>query len=347
MRVLVTGATGFLGRWVARALQGAGHEVLALSRGRSGPSPSSTAARLLHVQGDVLSLPDMQSAMAGAEAVVHCAGSVSLKRRDRQALAAVNVTGTSNVLSAAAARGLRVLFTSSTACIGPTRAPLVLDESAPASKLDFDSPYVESKRRAEAIALSHARDGQDVVVLNPGVTLGPDDDGATSTQLVLGYLTGQLRLHLPGGAAFCDVRDVAAAYAAALARGRKGERYVLAGANLSHAQLQAELCELTDLQRSQPLPRALASWLALWSEASAQLVAHPFEQFNSAVVSWGSLFNYCSSAKAERELGYRPRPFQETLAATIGSHLERGAAPASTAKLRQLLARARAEKQAG
>jgi dihydroflavonol-4-reductase len=245
--------------------------------------------------------------------------------------------GTSNVLSAAAARSLRVIHTSTTATIGPTREPRNLDEASPTVALDFDCAYVETKRRAEAIALSYARDGHDVVVLNPGVVLGPDDVGATSTQIVLGYLTGRLRMHLDGGASFCDVRDVAAAYVNALQRGRRGQRYLLGGHNCSHAELQAMLQRLTDLPASRPLPRAAADWLASWSDAGSRWLRHPLEDFNPGVVAWGSLFNYCDSGKAERELGYHPRPLTQTLTDTIASHLRRGAAPASTDQLRRLL----------
>ncbi|HXK17527.1 MAG TPA: NAD-dependent epimerase/dehydratase family protein [Polyangiaceae bacterium] len=336
MKVLVTGATGFVGRWVTRALREAGSDVVAFARRFPSGSPSRVAG-VTQVRGDVLSSSDVAAAMSDVDAVIHCAGSVSLKQRDSEALELANVVGTTNVLTAAAARSIRVIHTSTTASIGPTREPRNLDEAAPAATLDFECAYVTSKRRAEAIALSYARDGLDIVVLNPGVVLGPGDFGATSTQIVLGYLTGQLRFHLRGGASFCDVRDVANAYVSALERGRKGERYLLAGNNRSHAELQAELQLLTGLAPSLPLPQPTADLLARWSSATARLFRHPLEDFNPAVVGWGSLFNYCDSSKAERELGYRARPLTHTLIDTITSHLQRGAAAARTDKLRQLL----------
>jgi dihydroflavonol-4-reductase len=250
-----------------------------------------------------------------------------------------NVEGTRTVLEAGASRGLRILHTSTIATIGPTPDPHPLDESAPPVALSFDYPYAASKRQSENLALDYARRGVDVVVLNPGIILGPGDVNYSSTQFVLRYLRRELWVHLSGGASFADVRDVAAAYVDALERGRAGERYVLAGMNHTYRELQAELRRLTGLHASTPMPRPLADWFALWSEAGAAFARHPFEEFNTAVVRWGSLFNYCSARKAEQELGYRTRGFSDTLADTIVDHLRRGAAQPVTPELMSLLQR--------
>ncbi len=289
-------------------------------------------------QGDILSRDALESALPGVEAVVHCAGAVSLKPRQRDDTFRANVLGTQNVLDAAAARRLRVLHTSSIATLGPTRTPQVLDEAAPAARLDFEYAYAASKRQAEALALSRARDGQDVVILNPGIMLGPDDVYFSSTEFVRRYLRSELGFHFPGGASFCDVRDVARAYPRALAVGRSGERYILAGLNLRYAEVLGELRSLTGLQRSSGVPSALAELGAAYSEWVASFWQHPLEDLNLSVVRWGSLFNYCTSEKAERELGYRNREFTRTLTDTVIDHVNRGAARASTAKLRTLLA---------
>lgn len=290
-------------------------------------------------EGDVLSRASLELALRNVDAVVHCAATVSLRPRERRTIFETNVNGTRNVLDAAAARDIRVIHTSSIACIGPTTAAITLDESSPPTRLDFDYPYASSKRESEHLALTYADAGRDVVVLNPGIMLGPDDLYFSSTEFVMRYLRNEIAAHLVGGGSFCDVRDVAAAYPAALTDARRGERYILAGINRSYGQVMEELRQLTGLQRSTALPRLLAEWGGLWSELSATLWPHPLEKFNLSVARWGALFNLCDSQKAEKELGYRRRSFELTLTDTVVDHLQRRAAPASTPKLRKLLER--------
>ncbi len=336
MRVLVTGASGFLGSWVARELAASGHEIKMLAR-----DPSRLGDRVppgaCVIQGDILSPRELATAASAADAIVHCAGMFSLSRRDRVGMHRANVEGTRNVLEAAAARGVRVVHTSSIATVGPTREPQALDEGAPPRSLGFDYPYAQSKRQSEELALASREKGLDVVVLNPGILFGPGDVNFTSTQFVLHYLRGELRMHLSGGAAFSDVRDVAAAYVAALERGRGGHRYLLGSVNLTYRDVQGMLQRLTGLHRSAALPRGLADWMAIWSETSATLRRHPDEGFNQGVVQWGSMFNYCDSTKAQAELAYEGRHFSSTLTDTIVDHLTRGAARARTSELRAML----------
>jgi dihydroflavonol-4-reductase len=337
MRVLVTGATGFLGSWVTRELAQSGCKVRILARSRVRSDLEQLNVDV--VQGDILSPESLARAMTDVDALVHCAGLVSLNLRDREALQRVNVEGTRNVLEEAMSRGIRVLHTSTIATIGPTSEPVALDETASAVPLPFDYPYAASKRASESLAMDFCQRGLDLVVLNPGILFGPGDVKYTSTQFILRYLRRELWLHLGGGASFGDVRDVAGAYVAALTKGRRGERYLLGGWNRTYQELQEELRRLTGLHRSAPVPRPVAEWFAFWSQTSAAFWRHPFEEFNTSVVRWASLFNYCNIKKAERELGYRVRDFSVTLADTIADHLRRGAAQATTAELRALLRR--------
>jgi dihydroflavonol-4-reductase len=338
MKVLVTGATGFLGGWVARELCRASHAVTVLVRSRN-KARSLEKLGIAVAEGDLLDPRTIESAASRAEAVVHCAASTSLRPRDRESLLRTNVEGTYNVLRLSADRGLRVLHTSSIAAIGPSRTPEVLDESASPLELDFDYPYARSKRDSERLALSFARQGHDVLVLNPGILLGPGDAHFSSTEFIMRYLKSQLGVHLSGGGSFADVRDVAKAYVTALDAGKSGERYILAGINRSYGGVLDELRALTGLQRSTKLPRGLAELGAIWSELGGMFVKHPLEKFNTAVVRWGSLFNYCDVAKARAALGYRTREFTTTLIDTVVDHLRRGVVRASTAELRAMLER--------
>jgi dihydroflavonol-4-reductase len=338
VKLLVTGATGFLGSWVTEQLLHSGCKVRVLAR-RTTSLGALDRPGIDVAAGDIASRESVAAAASDVEAIVHCAGLVSLSPRAGPDLRRANLEGTRNVLEVAASRGARVLHTSTIGTIGPTSDPRVLDESAPPAPLSFDYPYAASKRASESLALDYAVRGADVVVLNPGIVLGPGDPNYSSTRFVLHYLRRELWMHLGGGASFADVRDVSAAYVGALARGRRGERYVLAGMNCAYREVQAELTLLTGLHRSAPMPRPFADWLALWSEAGAAFARHPFEDFNLGVVRWASLYNYCSARKAEQELGYRSRPLQETLADTVVDHLRRGAAQPTTPELRTLLAR--------
>jgi dihydroflavonol-4-reductase len=317
MRTLVTGSTGFLGTWITRALAAAGHQPTVLVRD---PRRLSLLADLSLnvVQGDVLQPESLQRAMAEVDAVIHVAGLVSLRHRDQRNLSLVNLTGTRNVLEAAAARKLRVLHTSSIGTIGLTREPVALAESSGgAGRVHLRYPYVESKRQSEELALEYARQGHDVSVLLPGNVLGPGDVNGTSTRLVRGYLEGRMRFYLRGGLSFADVRDVAVAYVVALEQARRGESYLLAGVNLSYRELLDQLGQLTRLPRALPAPWPFAEVSAWWSEYASLYWEHPFEELNSSVIQYGNLFNYCDCSKATRELAFHNRPFSSTLQDTI------------------------------
>ena len=175
-------------------------------------------------------------------------------------------------------------------------------------------------------------------MLNPGIMLGPDDVYFSSTEFVMRYLRSELGLHLSGGASFCDVRDVALAYPSALERGLSGERYILAGVNRSYGEVMTELRQLSGLQRSTTAPPGLAEWAAIWSELGATIWPHPLEKLNRPVVRWGSLFNFCDSAKAQRKLDYRSRSFTQTLIDTVIDLMQRGAVRPVTPQLRALAA---------
>ncbi|MEY4544571.1 MAG: hypothetical protein RL685_766 [Pseudomonadota bacterium] len=324
MRTLITGATGYLGTWVARAVHAAGHRVRVLVRDATRPTPLR-ALELEVAKGDILDPASLQRAMCDVDAVIHVAGLVSLRNRDERQLAEVNIEGTRNVLDEAAQRRLRVLHTSSIGALGVTNEPIAVDESgAGARAVPLRYPYAESKRQSAELALEHARAGLDVCVLLPGNVLGPGDSNATSTRLVSDYLAGRTRFYLPGGLSFADVRDVAAAYVSALERGRRGHSYLLAGVNLSYRELLEQLRELTGLHRAFPTPWPIAQVSAWWSELSSVYFKHPFEEINANVIQYGSCFNYCDCSKAASELSYRTRPFSETLRDTVLDLVARG-----------------------
>jgi dihydroflavonol-4-reductase len=334
MRVLVTGATGLVGKWVARELAARGHAVRALVRPASDPAPLAGLAVEI-VRGDVLDAASVRAALAGADAVVHVAG-IPRIGADAQDLAEVNVAGTEIVLGAAREAGVaRAIHTSSISAAGGTRRPGALAEDAPGNAESLGIAYFLSKLRGERIALAEGARGLPVVVLRPGVVLGPGDTHRSSASLVVAIAKGRLPAVLAGGTSFCDVRDVAAGFAAALERGRPGEVYALGGHNLSLAEFAARAAAMAGVRAPVRVPYPVAWALAAAAEAAAALRRRP-PPTNRDLARAGSLYTFVSSAKAERELGYRVRPLDEMIRDTLRDALATGRLRPETPALRAL-----------
>lgn len=323
MKVLLTGATGFLGSEVARELRRQGHALRVLMRATSKVDGLAGLA-YERVEGDLLDAASVDRAMEGMEAVIHCAGATGARRRDRDLVYRVNVEGTRHVLEAAARRpGIRVVHTSTIGAVGGSVEPVLLDERAAWNLGGLGYHYLDSKRQGEELALARAREGMNLVVVNPGMILGPGDVYQTSTRYVLEYLRGWNRFAVRGGLSFCDVREVAKAHAAALTRGRAGERYILAGQNLEHLAVLRELNRVTGLHRPIRVPWIVMYAIAVLFDAAARVRPHGLEELNPPVARVARQFLYFDVGKAQRELGYVLRPFDETLRDTVRDIVER------------------------
>lgn len=238
MKVLVTGATGFLGAHVLRLLLAAGHESRVLYRSER-KLEILAGLKYQAVQGDLDDVAALESACAGCDVVFHIAAKADYwKDDDRAALWRVNVAGTRNLLAAAVAAGVgRVVFTSSASTIGIRPGQALADESDAFSLPPERFWYAWTKVKAEAVAAEFAAAGLDIVTLNPTVIIGPGDMNAISGSFVLETARFQWLLPMSaGGLAFIDVRDVARAHLNAMERGVSGERYILSAANLSYQQ---------------------------------------------------------------------------------------------------------------
>lgn len=313
MTVLVTGATGFLGRHLVSLLLSRGESVRALVRpGQQADDVHRLGAEV--VRGNILDRVAMCGAARGCGLVFHLAGVVAHEDRDRPRLAAVNVEGT-RVLLEAAGQEARIVHVSSVAAIGPApAADQLADERQPFPSWANRLPYAATKRAGEELALGAAECGADVVVANPGFLLGPGDVHRISTWAIGRYLQGALRFHAPGGLSFVDVRDVAAGLIAAAQRGRAGERYILTSreGNLSHQELFRRVAAVTGIRRRMlPVPSRLAI-------LATSLIPWPVKPGEArAAVHWW----FYDPAKAEVELGFRTRPLDETLAATASQYI--------------------------
>jgi dihydroflavonol-4-reductase len=334
MKVLVTGASGFLGSEIVRQLVAAGHSVRVLVR-KTSKLDGLAGLKIEKAVGDILDAKAVEAALEGADALIHTAGNVGARRRDKDAVYRTNVEGTRTVMEAAARRpGLRVIHTSSVVAVGGSRKPgVLLDETSPWEHIGgMGYHYIDSKRQAEVVALSIAREKNlDLVILNPGMILGPGDVYLSSTRYVLEYLKGANRWYTNGGTSFCDVRDVAAAHVAALTKGRRLERYILAGANASFREILTQLRAVSGGVRPLPGPLPFLWTAAVISEAIATVSTHRLEELNRPVLRLARRFMYMDASKAQRELGYVVRPLGEMLRDTVADHVARGLVPTKRA----------------
>ena len=250
MRALVTGATGFVGSHVVRALGESGHQAVALHRSSS---KLDALAGLTYESalGDVTDLDSLRKAAAGCDWVFHVAAVADYWRSDKQRMFDVNVGGTQNVLQAAREAGVkRVVFTSSAAAVGIRADGLPTDETVRFSLPPDQFPYGYSKVLAEIEIGKAVEAGQDVVTVNPVVIIGPGDLNMISGDFILQMKRLSWTLPVPpGGVATIDVRDVARMHIAAAERGRTGERYILGAVNYPYSEWFNLIADVMDLPR--------------------------------------------------------------------------------------------------
>ncbi len=317
MRALVTGATGFVGAAVTRALLGAGWEVRVLVRaGSSRVNIEELAVEC--VLGDLADLPALERALSGCDALFHVAAEYRLWTRTPARLYQHNVEGTRNVLTAAARlRVPRIVYTSSVATLG-LRVDSPADESVAASLADMIGHYKRSKFLAEQWVLESARAGMPVVIVNPSTPVGPGDIKPTPTgRLVLDAARGRMPAYVDTGLNIVHVDDVAQGHLLAWQHGRTGERYILGGTDLSLREILTIIARLVG--RTPPrvrLPLALALPLACGAEAWAHLTGRE-TRITLDGVRMARHRMYFSSAKAAADLGYRWRPAEQALADAV------------------------------
>jgi len=314
VKVLVTGATGFLGGALVPLLVEAGHDVRVLARGAQ-----PEGSRLDWLQGDVRDAASVERAVAGAEAVYHLAGLVSRDPREARKMYELHVDATRLLLGAAGRAGVkRIVLASSSGTIGVSKERRVAtEEDDYPIEVVGRWPYYLSKIYEEKIAIEHARRGLPVVVLNPSLLLGPGDARLSSTHDVWRFLMKRIPAMPRGGLSFVDVRDAAAAFLAALTRGAPGQRHLLGGANMDFTKFFARLSRLSGvpappLRLPSPVKVLAAHALERWAHRSGR---EP--DLDAASVEMGEHWFFIDSSKAERVLGFKARDPYETLSETV------------------------------
>jgi len=315
VKALVTGATGFVGAHVVRALAERGDDVRIVYRN---PDRLEALEGLQYerAKSDVLDYHAMRQAVRGSEVLFHIAGYVASSPVEQ--VWQLNAQGPVIAVEAAAAEGARrVMLTSTISAIGPAEGDEPADEGTSYPNDWLGLAYPDSKHAGESAAReAAARHGIDLVIVNPAYVLGApvnrSQPGETSTRTIGNYLRGRLPGVIDAPMNFVDVEDVAAGHVLAAERGKPGERYIVGGENLTWPQLIDRVAELSGIHYPiMALPAGIGR-VGRVREALGLPGPISAEAENLMAKDWRF-----SSKKARRELGYQPRPRDETLRATI------------------------------
>jgi len=315
MKGFVTGSTGFLGSHVARVLLDRAADVRLLVR------PASRLDNIAdlnaeHVVGDLRDLESLKRGMSGCDVVFHVAADYRLWAVNGRELYDSNVEGTRNILDAAREAGVRkVVYTSSVATMGFGNNGRLTDENTPVTLSNMIGDYKRSKFMAERLVIDAARSGQDVVMVNPTTPIGERDIKPTPTgQIVVDFLRRKFPAYVDTGLNLVDVHDCAQGHMLALEKGRPGERYILGGDNLTLKQILDKLAAITGLPSPKiELPYAVAYATGVVDTLVTGKIRKREPRVTLDAVRMGRKKMFVSSAKSERELGWRPGPVDDAL----------------------------------
>jgi dihydroflavonol-4-reductase len=330
MNVFLTGATGFVGSHVARAFaaQDARLRLLIRSSSRVENLEGLDAET---ITGDLRNPESLRSALQNCDVLVHTAADYRLWVRDPQAMYAANVDGTRNLLALAREVGVRrVVYTSSVATMGFREDGTIVDENTPVSLDDMIGHYKRSKFLAEQEAIAAAQGGQQVMILNPTTPVGANDIKPTPTgQIIVDFLNRRFPAYVDTGLNLVDVSEVARMHVVASERGVPGERYILGGENLSLKQILDKMSAITGIPSpTMQVPHAVAMAFAFFDQTFTGRLRGKEPRATVEAVRMGKKKMFASSAKAERELGFRTVPVYAALRSAIDWFRAHGYAPA-------------------
>ncbi|HUK88906.1 MAG TPA: hopanoid-associated sugar epimerase [Blastocatellia bacterium] len=325
MKAFITGATGFVGANVARALLASGFEVRALVR-RGANSSNIDGLDVERVEGSLSDKDALRNAMQGCDAVFHVAALYTLWKSDAKALYQANVEGSRNIFQAAEEAGVgRIVYTSSVAALGVPAPGQTGDETLSTTAEELVSDYKKSKYLAEQEALKRARAGQHIVIVNPSTPIGAFDIKPTPTgEIVLRFLNKKMPAYVDTGLNIVDVEDVARAHILALERGRPGERYILGNRNLTLKELLDILSSLTGMKAPTIQIPHIVPLVVAWIDEGilAKFGKRPDVSINSVKMSHKAM--YYDSSKAVRELGMPQSPIEGALTKAVKWFRENG-----------------------
>ncbi len=325
MKAFVTGATGFIGSNVVRALLKRGVRVCALVRPNANRN-NLDGLDVELVEGDLLDFDSLKRGMDGCEQVYHVGALYSFWVRPRRLIHDVNVEGTRNVLQAAMDEKMeKVVYTSSVAALGLREDGQPADETAPVSFKNIIGDYKKSKYLAERVALEFARD-LPVVIVNPSFPVGPGDIKPTPTgRTILDFLNRKMPAYVDTGMNVVDVEDVALGHLLAAEKGRVGERYILGGENLTMKQLLDLLAEITGL----PAPRFRLPYypilaMSFLNAGFCTLFPSCTPRMTPQTIRMSRHLMFFDPSKAVEELNFPQTPAREALDKAVAWFKENG-----------------------
>src|SRR5947207_8710318 len=319
MKVLVTGATGFVGSHVAQLLCTQGADLRLLVRGSS-RMENIAALNADCVVGDLRDPASLKKAMQGCEFVFQVAADYRLWVRDPEQMYLSNVEGTRGIINAARESGVRrVIYTSSVATMGFSTQGHIASETSPVSLQDMVGHYKRSKFMAEQIAIEAGKNGANVVVVNPTTPVGEQDIKPTPTgRIIVDFLKRKFPAYVDTGLNVADVKEVARGHLLAMEKAVPGERYILGGENLTLKQILDRLSALTGLPSPRmKVPHAVALGFAVFDQLFTGVILRKEPRATIDAVRMGRKKMFASSAKAERDLGYRVVPVDDALRRAI------------------------------
>jgi dihydroflavonol-4-reductase len=337
MKILVTGATGFVGHHVAKALDAQGAELLFLVRKASNLANLEGIAGET-VVGDLMQPETYTPALADCDAVMHVAADYRLWIRDPETMYRANVDGTRDLLRAAREAGVRrVVYTSSVATMHFRTDGVVCDEDTPVSLADMVGHYKRSKFLAEQQAIAAAEDGQEVIILNPTTPIGPNDAKPTPTgRIFVDFLNRKFPAYVDTGLNLVDISEVAKTHVDALSKGTPGRRYILGGENLTLKQILDKMSAITGIPSPKvEIPFAVAATYAFFEELITGRIRNKEPRATLEEVRMGRKKMFASSARAQQELGFRIAPVYPAMCAAIEWFRAHGYAPAELKQAKQ------------
>ncbi len=319
--IFVTGGTGLLGNNIVRELSRRNIPMKVLCRKGTARTPfeelpNSTIAMEI-IEGDINQPEVLDAAVAGCRAVIHSAAQIHIGWKKLAECRQVNVQGTKNIVAACLSHGARLVYVSTVDTLpaaSDRQHPIKEEGEGERGIPKTACTYVVTKTEAEQV-VRHACDAQnlDGVIVHPGFMLGPYDWKPSSGRMMLEVNKAPIVAAPPGGCSLCDARDVAAAVVNAVDRGNRGERYILAGENLTYQEMWREMLAVTGRKRRVYRMGPAIGLVGAAIDAWNRLAITAEGDVNGAAIKMGSLNHYYNSSKAERELDYSRRPRLETL----------------------------------
>lgn len=316
MKILITGASGFIGSAVLRQLLQAGHDMRVLLRVNS-DRRNLTGLDIETVTGDLTMPSSLDRALEGCEALFHVAADYRLWVPDPENMYKTNVHGTRDIMLSAAKAGVkRIVYTSSVATLGLTRNGSPADETTPATLTDMIGHYKRSKFLAEAeVRRLVVEQNLPAVIVNPSTPIGPRDIKPTPTgQMIVQAASGRMPAYVDTGLNLVHVDDVAKGHLLAFELGVPGQRYILGSCNMTLKEILTELDEITGNQKPRfRIPHNLILPIAYIAEAWARLFGGGQPLVTVDGVRLAKKYMFFSTARAKRELGFKTIPVGQAL----------------------------------